>query len=542
MMHLIKSGLKVFIIFVFVFSHEAVAQSVSLRPSRGVKKPVLQKKSAAKKVENTSRPILSSHKPREQVGDSFEVEYKKASVLVEQGQYLNAATKLFSLLRNPGLKNRASKIRYLLGISLASLGYKQIASFQFIQSASLQDSAYKKISVQRLSEMAADLGDDTLLNYVFNNLQLKDFPESEKEALYFRLGQARYQNEDYSKALELFSRVSPSSRYAQDSEYYSGLSYSKSGNDTKAIKVYENLVSAASSLHVTHPYRIQAQLALARTHYKKQDWENSIVEYSKIPRDSEYWPEALFEQTWAMLRSGRLRSALSNFHTLHSPYYEAIFNPESLLLRSIVYLYICKYDEMEKVLSIYKKNYNTMPKDLRRASLQLEDVFSAVDEYRRGRRNIKSVLPEGILRELALQEAIQNQFYYLEKIQAERKGLVENPMIRKTSVGAYGLKVLNRRILSTEKKIALLLGEALAKIENDLVQFNEQADLIAFEMTSGKTHQLKKRISGGGVISLAEKVGRDFFVNNGYQYYPFKGEYWLDEVGNFHYFGQQGCE
>ena len=34
---------------------------------------------------------------------------------------------------------------------------------------------------------------------------------------------------------------------------------------------------------------------------------------------------------------------------------------------------------------------------------------------------------------------------------------------------------------------------------------------------------------------------RDFYIQNGYEYWPFRGEYWLDELGNYHYVGTQSC-
>ncbi|HPI39185.1 MAG TPA: tetratricopeptide repeat protein [Pseudobdellovibrionaceae bacterium] len=519
-----------------IFSQNTLAQKVTLRAADRTKKrvQVVEKKQKVtpKKVEK--KQIRSV--------DVFDIELQKVSSLLEQGQFQNAAIKLFILLRSPQIKNRTAQVRYMLGVALTHLNLKQIASFQFIQAMDGQQGPIKKSSVQKLSEIAADLGDETLLNYVFNNLQLKDFPETEKEALYFKLGQVRYENGDYSKALELFKRVGSSSRFSLDAQYYMGLSYSQMNEDEKALNVYQNLLTNNESKTITSPVRVQSQLAVARSYYKKQNWETAISEYAKIPRDSEYWTDALFEQTWAMLRSGRLRSALSNFHTLHSPYYENIYNPESLLLRSIVYLYICKYDEMDKVLSIYKKNYNSLSKELKKSIGRAGEIYEQVDSYRRGKKDFKFLLPIGVIRKILLQEEIQNQFFYLDKITSEKKLLVENYGIKKTSLGIYGLKVLNRRIVATENKIALMIKESLIKINTELQQFSEQADLIAFEMTSGKTQQLKKKISNNSINTMDEKISRDFFIENGFQYYAFKGEYWWDEVGNFHYFGQQGCE
>ncbi len=48
---------------------------------------------------------------------------------------------------------------------------------------------------------------------------------------------------------------------------------------------------------------------------------------------------------------------------------------------------------------------------------------------------------------------------------------------------------------------------------------------------------LKKRIAGKDVEGeqINQENQRDFYIQNGYEYWPFRGEYWLDELGNYHY-------
>ena len=38
------------------------------------------------------------------------------------------------------------------------------------------------------------------------------------------------------------------------------------------------------------------------------------------------------------------------------------------------------------------------------------------------------------------------------------------------------------------------------------------------------------------------KMDRSFYVKNGYEYWPFEGEYWLDEIGNYYFLGTSSCE
>ncbi|MNT91393.1 hypothetical protein D3C72_2324820 [compost metagenome] len=63
-------------------------------------------------------------------------------------------------------------------------------------------------------------------------------------------------------------------------------------------------------------------------------------------------------------------------------------------------------------------------------------------------------------------------------------------------------------------------------------------------MINGRKEGLKKKIAGKdlGEEQIDDNVDRKFYIQNGYEYYPFQGEYWLDEIGNYHYLGKQSCE
>ena len=128
---------------------------------------------------------------------------------------------------------------------------------------------------------------------------------------------------------------------------------------------------------MTDKARVDALMGKARIFYQKKNWDEAIEAYRTVPRDSEFWHDTIFESSWAMLRSGRFRSAMSNFQTLHSAFYENFYLPESLLLRSIVYLYICKYDEMDKTLNLFGRIYKPVYHNIE----QIITTVNSSDKY-----------------------------------------------------------------------------------------------------------------------------------------------------------------
>jgi hypothetical protein len=254
-----------------------------------------------------------------------------------------------------------------------------------------------------------------------------------------------------------------------------------------------------------------------------------------------------------MLRSGRFRSALSNFQSLHSAFYEDFYLPESLLLRSFVYLYICKYEEMDKVLNlftkIYKPVYDQVDKLLENVN-NADRYFTIMNDMMRvakagPERNRTSLpMPYLVAQKIVREADFQNTFQYIRKLVEEKKRIERLPASwQSASVGQYAKKVLNTRLVKAKQKAGKIVRAHLLNLKEELIDLIEQEGFARYEMINGRKETLKKKISGKELPdqSINQNQQRDFYIQNGYEYWPFRGEYWLDELGNYHYVGTQSC-
>jgi hypothetical protein len=252
-----------------------------------------------------------------------------------------------------------------------------------------------------------------------------------------------------------------------------------------------------------------------------------------------------------MLRSARFRSTLSNFQSLHSSYYDDAYLPETLLLRAIVYLYICQYDEMEKVLSLFNTQYGGALKKIN-GFLEKNDMndyykelYTAIQLKAGAEVKGKTEIPYNILKFIASEGDVRRSYAYLKKIIEEKNMLDDDDTLRRSAVGEYSNRILTNRISSTKAVLGSMTKRYLTDIKNELNDLTEQAGFIRYELLNGRKELLKRKIEGKNVkVELAkdESQDREFYIQNGYEYYPFQGEYWLDEIGNYHYLGRQSCE
>lgn len=514
------------------------------------------KSTAAKprtKVPPKSQPVAAPAKPRTAPiarDGAMRGQLSQALKLAQSGQYLNAANALFSLSRRTELQAERPQIKYILGLMLMELKLNQVAAFQFVDVIRMKHPKYSKQAIEKLSIVADNLGDDTILNYAVSRVDLSEFPANKRDMVYFRLGEIKLKAGNASQAADLLGRVSDSSSYFYQAQFSKGLAELQGKQVDAALATFKKMYDARLLAPITDTNKVAAQLGIARALYQKQDWEAAIEAYSQVPRDTLMWHDAVFEQSWAMLRAARFRSALSNFQSLHSQYYEDFYMPESLLLRAIVYLYICKYDEMEKVLGLFEKTYGPVRRqisDFIKSSNDPNVYFAEIEKANIVKRTEKSMnlrLPFLVTRHVLEEGNVKRAMNYLSRVNEERERIESNSSFRASPIGQYAIKILANRTKNTRVAVGDMVKAHLQAMRGDLRDLYEQAGFIRYEMINGKKEVVKKKISGKEVSEeqIDDKIDRKFYIQNGYEYYPFQGEYWLDEVGNYHYLGKQSCE
>lgn len=480
---------------------------------------------------------------------SLKQQLSNALSLAQSGQYQPAAQALFNLVKRKELESERPQIKYILGKMLVAMNYSQVAAYQFVDVIRSDSNRYLKKALEELSIVADSLGDDTLLNYAISKVDVNDFPDKNKDMIYFRIGEIKMKNKNFEDAVQAFNKVNMGSSYNNQALYLKALAYLEMNKPDPAISVFNQLLEHRKNSGVTDTNRVSALMGISRALYQKQDWDLSIEAYSNIPRDHFYWHEALFEQSWAMLRGARFRSALSNFQSLHSAYYEDFYIPESLLLRAIVYLYICKYDEMEKVLSLYNSIYEPVRLKISSFLKSYSEPGNYFAELEKG-LGIKKKdegtlykLPYMVLKSLREEGDVKRSLNYLKKVQEEKARVEASGSFRVSGLGQYSVRVLNTRIKNTKILIGEMVKVHLQNMNEELKDLSEQASFINYERLSSKKDSAKKKIAGKNLpVMIDSNVDREFYVQNGFEFYPFKGEFWLDEIGNYHYLGTQSCE
>jgi tetratricopeptide (TPR) repeat protein len=492
---------------------------------------------------------------------SVDAQMQKALDLGKGGNYEDASILLYRLLQGPYTPERKMHIRYVLGLMLYELRLDQVASFQFIEVIRDGNSDYVQKSLEKLSLAANSLNNDMLLNFALNKASLEDFPKIYHDMLYFRIGEIQRKRGAAEEALASLRKVRPSSEWYPRARYLLGLTYAEQGKTTEAINAYREIVDHQGDEGVTNPNLVSAQMGIARTLYQAKKWDVAIEAYRQIPRDSASWHDAVFEISWTFMQAAQFRNVLSQLHSLHSPYYEDYYLPESVQLRSLVYLYICQYDEMLKTLNFFDRTYRPIQRKI--ADL-LKTERSAMRFYTELRQSVKSdlelndseasskadgtnhtVIPRNVARTIVREGDLQRSLDYIARLEDEDRRIKRLPSgWRRSSLGTYAEKVVRSRLGNARIVAGRQVQAHLIRVRKELDDLFEQQGFARYELARGKKESVQKEIARKGVErrTVDQDQSREYYVQNGFEYWPFQGEYWLDEIGNYQYVGVSSCE
>ena len=477
---------------------------------------------------------------------------KKVTKIIERGDYQLGSRELYRLSRGSYFKSKRIQIKYTLGMAFLEMKLYHLASLQFVYVIRRDKSGkYKSKALEKLSLILGHFRNDLLFCPLAREVKEYDYPNSVRSQLSFYFGKCAFSKREFGKARYYFSRVKSSSSVYDRALYYRALAYAEENKVKQSADVFRKLAGLKSG--ITDTNRVAAFMGLARVLYQGEKFEDSIKIYRSIPRDTPYFYDSLLENSWNYLRSGKFRSALSNFQSLHSIFYKDRYQPESLILRAYVYLYICKYYEMEKVLNLFNAVYmpllEEVKKSLRRGKNYNSYVKTALSYVKNKQDGLglsgDSALPKSVMEQILKNDRFYSLLDYLVKLNQEKALLDTFPAEwKRDRIGRNAYYILNRRIKSTQNLAGKEIRRNLLLVKAELERLYTSSQYLKYDMLKGKRDYLKKKISKKYLdkIKIDEKVTRSYYVQNGYEYWPFDEEAWLDEVGNYHYLGRQSCE
>lgn len=216
-------------------------------------------------------------------------------------------------------------------------------------------------------------------------------PENREIALRYAYGRWLYFQGKHEAALDSLDSVSPldipmsgggaDARWRVRAAYFGATAALALGDYDSALARFEAVTAARPSSERDKRIVELAWMARARIHHDLDQTDLSVTSYRRISRDSPFFPEAMYETAWTLLRAGNYDRALQALDLLLVYDPESPILPEIKQLRGKVKIQMRDWPGAENEFLALRREFDELSKRLGRqleAKADAADYFAAV--------------------------------------------------------------------------------------------------------------------------------------------------------------------
>lgn len=482
--------------------------------------------------------------------------------LYQQERYMEASVQFQRVVggETDDAPANVQKAQFFLGKALYHLRYYQsaLAIFDEITQQG-QGHLYFGQTLQWLAQLASQLPEPAgIIERVgrYGTDQLDQFNTAESADLYnqllFLMGRFKYNQGEFEEAISLFQRVSRQSRFYVNAKFFEGISQVRLRRAAPAVESFRAIIEAidqgVEGVEDTQRMRNLAWISLARVYYtaaNRTDPEtgeravdgrllgNAVEAWNRVGQDSEYWLDALFEESWAFFLADEYARAMGNIHTLFSPYFDDAYYPEALVLKAVVFFSACQVDNASSMVAQFHERYDPVAEELNQTLEQFQDNQQFFEFLQRVRAGEASLSPRirGIVASALSDRTLLRNLEYVRLLESEEARLNQAPAEFKNS--SLGARILQDIFVAKSFAIDQTGDLARARYNRLIDELNElmtQVDTVELEIATFQRGQLDAEAQQQ-MTELARSGGLQVNVDEEHQMWPFDGEYWRDELG-----------
>jgi tetratricopeptide (TPR) repeat protein len=385
----------------------------------------------------------------------------------------------------------------------------------------------------------------------FNNPQQRDLYWQ----LNYLLGRYKYRNRNYEEAISLFEKVDKKSKYFVQGQFFSGISYVQLRKSVPAVKSFQRIVQSiddgTEGVEDEARMRDLAFLSMARTYYSasvRLDDNNvptidssklsaAVKYWNRVDVASEYWLDGLFEQSWAYFMAGDYPHALGNIHTIEAPYFPNSFYPEADILKAVISFTICQYEDATTIVARMKKKYEPIKKELEAVLNRFkgegseQQFFTFLKDVRAGKANLSPAIRPVVESALADRQLLRN-LEYVRVLDEEDARFKKAPAsFRNSPLGGDVTDALNLARELATRNAGTLARERYQRNLDELNEHLRDASKILIDITAAERNKLDNTIVTGQLSKDDSLTYGVVKPDDEHVLWPFRGEYWRDELG-----------
>jgi tetratricopeptide (TPR) repeat protein len=332
-------------------------------------------------------------------------------------------------------------------------------------------------------------------SYDFVNGPVADF-------IHFYQGQYDWEHGFFKWGEEHFAKITPDSYYYDKYLFERALRAIYANRVDEAVKLLKQVIG---KLPDGDTLKDDARKTLARLYYEKGKFAEADFLYQQINMNIVEQAQNLLERAWAHYRMGDPQRAMGLLYSFEAPSYSHSFTPEFYILKSFIYKDVCHYKTAMKVLDRFKSRYGGA----------LDNIYH--------RQKLQD--NQEMLLVILNKPKVKRQWRFLNLLEREQALCRTNP---DKSLQSYLNELYTLERKEAEHKFRLLVNDEYEKMANAMLQFEEEAHLMEYEIGIDMYQRVQDYH-----YSEDEPEKPKVTDKNGRAVYAFQGEFWNDELDDY---------
>ncbi len=461
---------------------------------------------------------------------------KQAIKQLEAKEWALASLSLHTVLEDPEAAYYHSDIRYYLAYCLEqmAMSYSALEEYNRFLEGTGPDSKLIAKAIERSVSLARRMEAGWIVAPGLSRLDTSQVKEGDRGPAMYWVGRYHFEQGNFAAARAFLSLVPKGTEFYANARMLEGVTLTREKKPVEAIAPFAAAVNASKDDSDQTVWRV-ANMNLGRAYYALGNFERAVEQFEAIPRGTDQWFESLYEASWSYFRLGRFSGSLAHLQTVDSPFFDGVYHPDATLLRILIFYYLCKYIDGQTMLNDFTAEHRpieeAIDKAIQRSAARPEELFEALYAWKVDQKDAGVPLPDPVKQFFASDESLVRVGNYLAGIQKELATVNQGRTgWEKSDLRKQVQRELEERAAAAAREKG---GSALARLRAMhavLLDHLGNAELYKIEMITAEKNIYDAAFQG----RLAEKVTArklDPNVPEGYDFWPFDGEYWIDELG-----------
>ncbi len=302
-----------------------------------------------------------------------------------------------------------------------------------------------------------------------------------------------------TRSINIFNGIAsvPNGALYLQAAYFVGVGQVKLKKYDEAIATFKKIATANPRDERERSVKELAILSLGRVLFETGKFDEAIEQYQEIPRESDSFPDSLYEMAWAFIRKTDYQRAKNATDILLLVAENSVLAPEAQILQGTLLLKLKKYDDATEQFNNVINTYAPVRDEIDALLTVNKDPAKYFDDLiARNERtlDISQLLPPAALKWATTQREVSDAVGIINALEAGKNGVLESQQI-----AARILKGLDERGLEVFPVIqegymrADAVDTALTRSEEQLTAI--ESELLGKYLEPGQTanlEQLKK--------------------------------------------------